>query len=106
MATEKWMAEMNRRDSLRAGAALGLGGSALWLAAACGASSPTPVANASPTPLVYPKAQIDGDLTLFNWAQYMDPGVIDGFAKKYGVKVNQPYFDNMEDMLSKLNSGR
>lgn len=107
MASDIWKRDFNRRDFLRTGAALGLGGSALWLAAACGASgTPAPAANASPTPLVYPKAEIDGDLTLFNWAQYMDPGVIDGFSKKYGVKVNQPFFDNMEDMLTKLNSGQ
>ncbi|HXC79783.1 MAG TPA: extracellular solute-binding protein [Candidatus Acidoferrum sp.] len=107
MATDRWNAEINRRDFLRAGAALGIGGSALWLAAACGASSPTPVANAnaSPTPLHYPTAKIDGDLNLFNWSQYMDPGVIDRFGKHYGIKVNTPYFDNMEDMLTKLNAG-
>jgi spermidine/putrescine transport system substrate-binding protein len=106
MASEIWKRDINRRDFLRAGAALGVGGSALWLAAACGPSgSPTPVAGGSPAPLVYPKAQIDGDLNLFNWSQYMDPGTIDKFAKHYGIKVNTPYFDNMEDMLTKLNAG-
>src|SRR6476646_4862788 len=106
MASEIWNRDIKRRDFLRAGAALGLGGSAAWLAAACGASgTPTPVAGSSPTPLVYPEAKIDGDLNLFNWSQYMDPGVIENFAKHYGVKVNTPYFDNMEDMLTKLNAG-
>jgi spermidine/putrescine transport system substrate-binding protein len=104
MASDFWKSDINRRDFLRAGAALGLGGSAAWIAAACGAS-PGPVANASPSPLVYPTAKIDGDLNLFNWSQYMDPGVIDKFAKHYGIKVNTPYFDNMEDMLTKLNAG-
>jgi spermidine/putrescine transport system substrate-binding protein len=106
MTSEIWDRDIDRRDFLRAAAALGLGGSALWLAAACGPSgTPNPVAGGSPTPLVYPEAKIDGDLTLFNWSQYMDPGVIDKFAKHYGVKVNTPYFDNMEDMLTKLNAG-
>lgn len=104
MASDIWKKDINRRDFLRGGAALGLGGSSLWLAAACG-PSPAPVANASPSPLVYPKAQIDGDLNLFNWAQYMSQDVIDAFAKHYKVKVNTPYFDNMEDMLTKLNTG-
>jgi spermidine/putrescine transport system substrate-binding protein len=104
MASDIWKSNINRRDFLRGGAALGLGGSALWLAAACG-SSPAPIAGGSPSPLVYPKAQIDGDLNLFNWTQYMSQDVIDGFAKYYKVKVNTPYFDNMEDMLTKLNTG-
>lgn len=98
-----WHSSLNRRDFLRGTAALGLGA----FAAACGASSlsSSTGATSSPKPLVYPKAEIDGDLNLFNWAQYMSTDVIDSFAQKYGVKVNTPYFDNMEDMLTKLNSG-
>ena len=106
---EIWRSELDRREFLRRLSALGLGGTAIWIAAACGntgSSGGPPVANSTPVPLTYPKAQIDGDLTLFNWAQYMSQDVINGFAKHYGVKVNTPYFDNMEDMLTKLNSGQ
>jgi spermidine/putrescine transport system substrate-binding protein len=102
---EIWRSEFDRREFLRRLSALGLGGTAIWIAAACGGTGSGGTANASPTPLVYPKAQIDGDLNLFNWAQYMSQDVIDSFAKHYKVKVNTPYFDNMEDMLTKLNSG-
>ena len=104
MASEIWEKDIKRRDFLKAGAALGLGGTAAWLAAACGSTS---VANtsASPTPIKYAKAEIDGDLNLFNWSQYMSPDVIDAFGKQYGIKVNQPNFDNMEDMLTKINAG-
>src|SRR5215472_1498422 len=108
MGSRLWKSEFNRRDFLRGGAALGLGASAAWLAAACGVTSQPSAATSagsSPTPLNYPKAQIDGDLNLFNWSQYMSQDVIDAFAKQYGVKVNTPYFDNMEDMLTKLTSG-
>ncbi len=35
----------------------------------------------------------------------MEPVLIDRFGKNYGIKVNTPYFDNMEDMLTKLNAG-
>jgi spermidine/putrescine transport system substrate-binding protein len=101
MARDIWQSEINRRDFLRAGAAFGIGGSALFLAA-CGGSTTT--AATSPSPLVYPKAQIDGDLELFNWSQYMSPDVIAGFEKQYGVKVHPTYFDNMESMLAKLNA--
>lgn len=105
MGSRLWSDEINRRDFLRGGAALGLGGTALWIAAACGGSPSTSATQGSPSPLVYPKAQIDGDLNLFNWSQYMNPDLITAFAKEYGVKVNTPYFDNMEDMLAKLNAG-
>jgi spermidine/putrescine transport system substrate-binding protein len=106
---EIWRSELNRRQFLRGAGALGLGASALGIAAACGvspASSTPPAANASPSLPPYPKAQIDGDLTLFNWSQYMNPDVITGFAKHYGIKVNTPYFDNMTDMLTKLDTGQ
>jgi spermidine/putrescine transport system substrate-binding protein len=106
---EIWRSRFNRRDFLRGAAALGIGGGALGIAAACGvspASSGPPVANATPVPLHYPTAKIDGDLTLFNWSQYMNPDVITGFSKHYGVKVNTPYFDNMTDMVTKLDTGQ
>ena len=35
----------------------------------------------------------------------MDPTVISGFEKEYGVKVNESYFDNMDAMMAKLNAG-
>src|SRR5579885_1222894 len=99
MASGIWDRDLNRRDFLKAGAALGLGGTA-----ACGTSSVASTPSSSPTPITYAKADIDGDLNLFNWSQYMSPDVIDEFAKHYGIKVNQPYFDNMEDMLTKINA--
>src|SRR4030088_953278 len=98
MAQDIWKADINRRDFLRGGAALGLGGTALWLAA-CGSSGP-----ASST-LTYPKAAIDGDLEFFNWSQYLAPDLIKGFEDKYSVKVHQTNFDNMQSMMAKLNAG-
>src|SRR4030081_126283 len=101
MGSDIWNAGINRRDLLRAGAALGLGGSALWLAA-CGSGT---TSTATTPNLKYPKAQIDGDLDYFNWSQYLSPDLITGFEKKYGVKVNSTNFDNMQSMMAKLNAG-
>jgi spermidine/putrescine transport system substrate-binding protein len=101
MARDIWQSEINRRDFLRGGAALGLGGSALFLAA-CGGSSTTA---ASTAPTNYPTAKIDGDLEFFNWSQYLSPDLITGFQDHYGVKVNQSNFDNMQSMMAKLNAG-
>ena len=47
----------------------------------------------------------DGDLEYFNWAQYINPKLLTGFSKEYGVKVNESNFTNMESMLAKLRSG-
>jgi spermidine/putrescine transport system substrate-binding protein len=94
--------DINRRDFLRGGAALGLGGTALWLAAACGTSSAVATSTA---PTNYPKAQIDGDLEFFNWSQYLSPDLITSFQNQYGVKVNQTNFTNMQSMMAKLNAG-
>jgi spermidine/putrescine transport system substrate-binding protein len=101
MARDIWQSEINRRDFLRGGAALGLGGTALFLAA-CGGTSTT---TASTAPTNYPKAKIDGDLEFFNWSQYLSPDLIKGFQDKYGVKVNQTNFDNMQSMMAKLTAG-
>jgi spermidine/putrescine transport system substrate-binding protein len=73
----------------------GLGGAA----AACGKSASA----TSGGPRL--KAKIDGDLSIFNWAQYMNPDVVKGFAKEYGVHVHQTFFDNDEAMLAKMAAG-
>ena len=49
--------------------------------------------------------KVDGDLVYFNWSEYIDPAVIKGFEKRYGVKVRQSYFDSMSAMMSKLRAG-
>ena len=95
---------LDRREFMRLGAALGFSGAALMaFVEACAGS--TPVAAVSPTPIVYPKAEIDGDLEYFNWTEYLNPDLIKGFEKHYGVKVNQTNFDNMQGMMAKLNAG-
>ena len=48
---------------------------------------------------------IDGDLVYFNWADYVDPSVFEGFGKEYGVKVIQSNFDSMESMQAKFAAG-
>lgn len=91
---------LSRRSLLRAGtvAALGLA------AAGCGfASGDDPAAKeAEATPI---DVKVDGDLVYFNWADFVDPAVFEGFEKEYGVKVVQSNYDSMEGMAAKLNSG-
>jgi spermidine/putrescine transport system substrate-binding protein len=51
------------------------------------------------------KAEIDGDLVYFNWADYLAPKVVKGFQDEYGVKVVESNFDSMEGMYAKLAAG-
>lgn len=51
------------------------------------------------------KAEIDGDLVYFNWADYLAPSVVKGFEKEYGVKVIESNYDSMEGMYAKIAAG-
>jgi spermidine/putrescine transport system substrate-binding protein len=51
------------------------------------------------------KAEIDGDLIYFNWADYLNPRVVKGFQEEYGVKVIESNYDSMEGMYAKLAAG-
>ena len=51
------------------------------------------------------KPEIDGDILIYNWSQYMDPALKKGFSEKYGVEVNEINFDNLEAMVTKLRAG-
>lgn len=91
-------AELSRRHVLHVaagvGAALGLSGCGLMADGASQAATSKKV-----------KAEIDGDLVYFNWAEYIDPSVFKGFSEKYGVKIIQSNYDSMESMVAKLQAG-
>ena len=87
-----------RRQLLEAG-----GGAALAAYGLSGCTVSRPVETADAGEIVKPK--IDGDLLIYNWAQYMDPALKKEFGEKYGVEVNEVNFDNLEAMVVKLRSG-
>jgi spermidine/putrescine transport system substrate-binding protein len=87
-----------RRQILEAG-----GGAALAAYGLSGCTVSRPVETADAGEIVKPK--IDGDLLLYNWAQYMDPALKKEFAERYDVEVNEVNFDNLEAMVVKLRSG-
>jgi len=96
-----WRADLNRRELLRAGAGGALGLYGLGALAGCSVerSIDTPEGG------VYAKPEIDGDLLIYNWSQYMDPTIKKDFSEKYGVEVNEINFDNLEAMVTKLRAG-
>ena len=94
MTRDRW----SRRELLQGGAGLALGIGV----AGCGVG----LQEAPPeAPERVVKAQPDGDLVYFNWAEYLEPKLIKAFEKEYGVKVRESNFDSMQGMMSKLRSG-
>jgi len=98
-----WRTRLRRRDFLLGSAGFAaastLGAGAL---SACGgeeeeAAAPAVEATIKPVP--------DGDLSYFNWADFIDPELVKGFEQEYGVKVNESYFDSDDAMIQKVASG-
>ena len=42
--------------------------------------------------------QTDGDLSLFNWSEYIDPDLVAAFEAEAGIKVIESFFDSNEAM--------
>ncbi len=89
--------DLTRREVLIAGAGAGL---ALYGLSGCTVSRQV---DRSATGVITPK--VDGDLLIYNWAQYMDPALKKEFSEKYGVEVSEVNYDNLEAMVVKLRSG-
>jgi spermidine/putrescine transport system substrate-binding protein len=90
---------IGRRDLLQNGAAMAL----IAGLAGCGVGN---ASRGSVEDTEKPIAKkVDGDLLYFNYSEYMDPAIIKGFEKKYGVKVRESYFDSMSAMTAKLRAG-
>ena len=99
MSRDQWREPLRRRELLKgsAGLALGLG------LAGCGVGNTEPASKEQTERVV--QAKVDGDLVLFNWAEYMEPKLVKAFEKRYGVKVRESNFDSMQGMMAKLRSG-
>jgi len=46
-----------------------------------------------------------GTLRIYNWNGYLDPGIKKSFAKEYGVKVEESFFDTMDEAITKMSTG-
>jgi spermidine/putrescine-binding protein len=49
--------------------------------------------------------QVDGDLDLYNWSDYIDPDLIPAFEAEFGVSVTETFFDSNEAMLAQIQAG-
>jgi len=115
---------VTRRTVLRGMAGLGAVAATGGLVAACGGSTasaapsigpaptpgpdtPTPSDAASGTPSAEPTPppQPEGELYVYNWADYIGEDTIATFEDTYGIKVTYDFFDNMDTMLAKVGTG-
>jgi spermidine/putrescine-binding protein len=49
--------------------------------------------------------EIDGDLDLYNWAEYIDPQLIAAFEEEYEVDVVEDFYVSNEALAAKMQSG-
>src|SRR5262245_63689406 len=49
-----------------------------------------------------PAAKADGELNIYNWADYIGESTVANFEKEYNVKVRYDTFDSNETLESKL----
>jgi len=49
--------------------------------------------------------QVDGDLRLYNWSEYIDPQLKDDFAAEFGVGVTEDFYDSNEAMQPIISAG-
>jgi spermidine/putrescine transport system substrate-binding protein len=90
---------LTRRRLLESGAGLAVGAAL----GGCGLNSAGARSQKETEKVV--KAKVDGDLVYFNWAEYLDPALIEKFEKRYGVRVRESNFDSQSAMMAKLRSG-
>ena len=64
-------------------------------------SSAAPTATPEPTPVPSP----EGELLIYNYAEYMDPEIIKQFETEHGVKVTETYFDSYDVMYPRILAG-
>ncbi len=78
------------------------GGTASQAPASSAASAAPSGESEAPSTPATPAPSPEGELFIYNWAQYMGKSVIPSFEKKTGVKVKTDFFDNYDTMLAKI----
>jgi putrescine transport system substrate-binding protein len=73
------------------------------LLAACGRPPPGSAADAAPDAA---PAAAAGVVNVYNWADYVAPGVLDEFTAATGIRVNYDTYDSQEMLETRLLAGR
>ena len=74
---------------------------ALGLAVALNVAACTPKADKAASP----KAIAGGTLRIYNWSDYIDPGLLKQFTEETGIKVTCDTFDSNEVLETKVLQG-
>lgn len=72
----------------------------LGVTASCAQPAPQPPEPAAEQPAEQPK--LADKLYMLNWSDYMDPKIVEGFKKEFGVELVVDPIASSEDILSKL----
>jgi spermidine/putrescine transport system substrate-binding protein len=106
---------ISRRTMLRGMAGVGAAAAFGPTLAACAAgatpspsaagASPSPSASAAPSTEPTPKPSPEGELFVYNWADYIGEDTVSAFEEMYGIKVTYDFFDSAETMTAKISSG-
>lgn len=79
--------------------AAGGGGAADAGSEAAGSETPTgPSVSCEP-------GDVDGELVLYNWTEYIDPELVDKFREEFGVDVIEDFYPSNEEMLARVQGG-
>lgn len=78
--------------------------------AAGGADAASPAADGSEAVADAPTVdcevgEVDGELALFNWTEYIDPELINKFRDEFGVDVVEDFYPSNEEMLARVQGG-
>jgi len=80
-----------------------------WLSACGGATAPIPATENKDLPTTEnsgkPTSDQVSELSVYNWADYIDPALLTKYEKEYGVKIIYDTFASNEDLISKLQAG-
>lgn len=49
--------------------------------------------------------QVDGDLLLYNWTDYVDPELVPAFEAEYGIEVVEDFYTSNEELLARVSAG-
>ncbi len=49
--------------------------------------------------------EIDGDLLLYNWSEYMDPDLLTAFGEEHGINASEDTFTSNEALLAQIRAG-
>src|SRR5687768_2340885 len=96
----RWPTRRISRRGVLAGAA-----AAAFLAACSKEISPSGSTGTDPSAAPSVGDELESELSVYNWAEYVHPKTYPQFEKEFGVTITEDNFPSNEDALAKLQAG-